>query len=74
MRVFNWKVYKRRKSWIFDILKVQGGKVVYCKCFCLRHLRVWNEGDRFIKYGGKACEECIKKARDEYLSNPTSKR
>lgn len=26
--------------------------------FCLKHRRIWPEGDLFRKEGGKACKEC----------------
>jgi hypothetical protein len=68
MRIFNWGIYKRGKSWVFDILRWKKNEIVFVRCFCLRHLRVWNEADLFIEKGGRACGECVKKGRNEWLS------
>jgi hypothetical protein len=40
---------------------------------CNKHNKVWREGADFERFGGKACEECIMKARIAYPRRSSSK-
>lgn len=60
MILFN--IIQIRPRLVVDILR-KNNKAL---CFCIRHLKFWDEGDEWERFGGKACEACT---RDKRISD-----
>ena len=50
----------QRRGWIIDVIPPRRFSWNNrCYVFCLRHLRLWPEGDYTREWGGRACDECV---------------
>jgi hypothetical protein len=50
------KGFARQRGPITDYMEEGPDGVALCRC---AHGKEWPEGDRFERFGGKACEQCV---------------